>query len=270
MALSIRRLAKRSPIQFYFQRRSHARSCAPDPSGTEYPEVLMPLIRDGIHVLPGYLDPDTTTRIRDEVTPLLLRLRDGEEVGGARTASYPEFACFHLDDVERHSPATRVFSDDPMILSVMAAYGGGLGVPFNTRAELRSEPRKNEMVDDLHADTWKFRAKAMLYLTDVTEETSPFRYLAGSHVDQYWRLPRFAYDYLGHAFHSHPGVERFRLREAEKRYADPRFRQVLCTGPAGTLILFDTRGLHSATTLRKGRRIVLNRTFVLAEDLPAS
>ncbi|HUF90528.1 MAG TPA: hypothetical protein VMR66_11190 [Gemmatimonadota bacterium] len=42
---------------------------------------------------------------------------------------------------------------------------------------------------------------------------------------------------------------------------------MVCIGPAGTLILFDSRGLHSATTLKKGTRVVLNRSFVLAADL---
>jgi hypothetical protein len=265
----LRRLYRQSPVHFLRHGRSYTRSCLPDPSLTEHTEIVDTLVRDGICVLEGYLDSEATARIREEVGEVLFRLRDGEPVEGVPTTSYPAFACYHMDQVEHHSPASRVFTDDPMILSVAAAYGGGRAVPFNTRAELRSAPLKNELVDDLHADTWKFRFKAMLYLTDVTPETSPFRFLAGSHVGTNWPVRRFAYDYLGQAFHGHPGVERLRLAEAQRRYEDPRFRKMICTGPAGTVILFDTRGLHSATTLQSGSRMILNRTFVLKEELPA-
>ena len=222
-------------------------------------------MRNGIVVLPGYLETEATANIREELAPLLFRLRDGRVVEGARTTSYPEYACFHLDGVEHHAPSSRVFTEDPMILSVASAYGGGRGVPFNTRAELRSGPRKNKLVDDLHADTWMFRFKAMLYLTDVTEDTAPFRYLAGSHRDELWKISRFTYDFLGTAFHGSPWAERFRARQVLQRYEDPRFEKVLCTGTAGTLILFDARGIHSGTTLRSGNRMVLNRSFVLQE-----
>lgn len=268
MPPSARTLARYDPLRFHRDRREHALSCAPDPSLTEHTEILDVLIRDGICVLEGYLDPNATARIREEVSTVLFRLRDGEPVEGIPTSSYPEFACYHMEYVERYAPSSRVFTEDELILSVASAYGGGRALPFKTRAELRSEPRKNELVDDLHADTWRFRFKSMLYLTDVTLETSPFRYLAGSHVDTHWRFRRFAYDYLGHTFHGRPALERIRLAEAHRRYEDPRFRKMLCTGPAGTVILFDTRGLHSATTLKSGMRMILNRSFVLEEDLP--
>jgi hypothetical protein len=221
-------------------------------------------MRNGIVVLPGYLETEATANIREELAPLLFRLRDGKAVEGARTTSYPEYACFHLDGVEHHAPSSRVFTEDPMILSVASAYGGGRGVPFNTRAELRSGPRKNELVDDLHADTWMFRFKAMLYLTDVTEDTAPFRYLAGSHRDELWKikvhvrlpgngLPRFA---VGGAVSGPAGSAKIR-RPSVRKGALHRY--------PGTLILFDARGIHSGTTLRSGNRMVLNRSFVLQE-----
>ena len=268
MLQSHRRLSRYNPFRFHRLRRSYARSWAPDRNLTPHSEILEALIREGIYLKEGYLDSEITARIREEVSVTLLRLRDGDTVNDIPTTSYPAFACFHMEDVERYAPSSQIFSQDPVILSVAAAYGGGRGVPFNTRAELRSEPLKNELVDDLHADTWRFRLKAMLYLTDVTPETSPFRYLAGSHQDTHWPVRRFAYDYLGDVFDGHPTLQRVRLTEARRRYEDPRFRKMLCTGPAGTLILFDARGLHSATTLQKGSRIVLNRTFVLREERP--
>ena len=259
-------LKRRSPIHFYPRRRRYNSRCVPVTNGTQHDEILAALVRNGIVVLPTYLDSDATATILEELVPALFRLRDGEKLEGARATSYPEYACFHLDEVERHASSSRIFSDDPLILSVASAYGGGRGVPFNTRAELRSGPLKNELVDDLHADTWMFRFKAMLYLTDVTGDTAPFRYLVGSHRDEYWKFGRFVYDFLGATFQGSPRVERFRLGQASRRYEDPRFERMLCTGAAGTVILFDARGVHSGTTLRHGQRMVLNCTFVLDEE----
>jgi hypothetical protein len=258
-------MIRKDPLRFFFARRNHTRRYAPDPSKTEHRAILDTLVRDGICVIPDYMEPAAVEELRTEVGRLLRRVRDGEEIPGTRAFRYPEYACYHLDGAEAHAPKMTALLDDPMLLSVAAAYGGGRVVPRGVRAELRDEPLKNEMVDDLHADTWRFRFKAILYLTDVTEETSPFRFLPGTHRGDGWRVRRFGYDYLGHALHGYAPTERIRSAEAHRRLEASPERRV--TGPAGTLILFDTRGLHSATTLQSGTRMILVRTFVPEEDL---
>lgn len=156
-----------------------------------------------------------------------------------------------------------------MINAVANAYLGDRAVSFDVRAELRSEAKKNILVDDWHTDTWKHRFKAFLYLSDVAEENAPLRYLAGSHTGKNWRVRRFWLDYLRHAVGG-SSVNHYVARETASERHNPAFREVVCTGPAGTLILFDTRGIHRGSPLESGHRMVLNQGFVLKDDLSSA
>ena len=52
-------------------------------------------------------------------------------------------------------------------------------------------------------------------------------------------------------------------QEMERLQRDHGFRERVCTGPAGTLIFADFRGVHRATPVRTGRRVILNNCFGL-------
>jgi len=255
------------PVSFFLQWRAYGKSCRVDPTQTSHRQILDELTSAGICVLEGYLDRDTVNRVWDEISDPLMKLRDGQEIPGLQGSRYPEYGNYVLHHAESHSKSVLPFMKDPMIQSIANAFAGGSGVSFDLRAELRSEARENRLVDFWHADTWKFRFKAMLYLTDVTEENAPFRYLAGSHRSEPWPFRRFCLDYVSHAFQGQDFKERYCFREGERQRRDPLFREMICTAPAGTLILFDGRGLHSGTPLRKPPRMILNHTFVRQVDL---
>lgn len=76
-----------------------------------------------------------------------------------------------------------------------------------------------------HIDCTRPQVKAMLLLTDVGENDQRMDYIPGTHREN-WSLR----DY---------NTTRF-TEEQARSYGEP----LACIGPAGTLVLFDTNGLH--------------------------
>ncbi len=265
-----RRLIARDPVTFFLERRAYNKRHSVVPSLCAHRGILDEVIKSGICVIEEYVDRDAAAKIRSEVSDVLFRLREGRSLSGFRTTGYPEYGTYVLHQAERFSPSSSTFMKDAVIASVASALAGGRAVSYDMRAELRSEPGKNSLVDDWHRDTWKFRFKAMLYLTDVTVDNAPLRYLEGSHARRERRFGRFWLDYLGYAFEGEPVHARYAQREAAAEGRNPALHERVCTGPAGTLILFDTRGLHRGSPLIEPCRIILNHAFVVEDEVPSS
>jgi hypothetical protein len=84
------------------------------------------------------------------------------------------------------------------------------------------------------------QVRAMCYLTDVTLENGPLCY-----------VPR--------SIHNKRDFGRHTDKQFEKLY--PRGLWKFCTGPKGTVILFDTMGYHKGLPNLKGRREALIFTY---------
>ena len=127
----------------------------------------------------------------------------------------------------------------------------------------------------LHIDTTPRMAKCLVYLTDVGADSGPFCYVVASHeyrVGAVEALIRSAVDKSGLSA---------RDRETRRRFASlPRFlqkkadfgtdllpgdhgtrtllaKEAVMTGPAGSCILFDNRGVHRGGMVTEGRRVIL-------------
>jgi hypothetical protein len=113
-------------------------------------------------------------------------------------------------------------------------------------------------------DSWRYRFKAFLYLTDVSEENGAFVYVPRTHYGA-WRIP---YDLELNRYTSVRN-DTF-LKDVDSQFAGcllPHtagsiFRSVnttpqVITGFAGTLILFDARGIHKINPIKSGERKIL-------------
>lgn len=99
--------------------------------------------------------------------------------------------------------------------------------------------------------------KVFLYVTDVDENRGPFEYVRSS-------APGGRYGHLW------PWKEGEGIRPPEDELAEaisPKDR-VVCTGPAGTMILCDTSGFHRGGFARSAPRISAVWTFVSPESGP--
>jgi ectoine hydroxylase-related dioxygenase (phytanoyl-CoA dioxygenase family) len=116
---------------------------------------------------------------------------------------------------------------------------------------------------NFHMDDWKHRIKVMIYLHDVDEDNGPFSYLLGSHRFSKWRgLEEFKfYRYFDRSQVTGGGIASqvgaYSDQEVDLLKHRYGYEELKVLAPEGTIIIFDSKGLHRGYPLKKGIRKVL-------------
>lgn len=265
--LGLRNAYRRSPASPRFMARrlwyrAHAR----------LPPEDRPLVdafgRDGFVVLPGLLAPERLGVMRKTYLEHLERLdvnppidkhsrRGLSDVENNRTLDLGKFQtladleAFGVDRISGKDPLTwdaafLRFALDERILGIVAAHFGFRPV-LGACMALRTPVSRLQATDSSawHRDSdATFLGKAFLYLNDVDRETARFAYATGTHRERHAQWDgkhRLSDD----AFAEHVGRERW----------------VDFTGPAGTVILADTRGFHKGVPATKRHRDIFWATY---------
>jgi hypothetical protein len=103
-----------------------------------------------------------------------------------------------------------------------------------------------------HADTYKGKFKAFLYLTDVPDNSyGPFSYIRGSHKPS--NIQKKIRSIINSRVLNKPKTNALFVN---------RFNELKCTAPKGTLIIANQAGLHRGTPQEKGKvRMLLNTSY---------
>ncbi|MCU1278785.1 MAG: hypothetical protein JWM53_2331 [bacterium] len=150
--------------------------------------------------------------------------------------------------------AIRRFADDSACRALAAAYfnarGGDLvaRVPYYI-AEVMTPAEK---LESWHIDCLRPTMKCFLLLDDVGEEQAPLRYIEGSQrVDEQRRqlFYRIARGGLGAAYFDSNAAAEY----------DRTARHM--TAATGTLVAFDSRGIHAGSMCRRGARVALVNAY---------
>ncbi len=115
--------------------------------------------------------------------------------------------------------------------------------------------------DGWHRDSFYNQYKALLYLTDVTEDNGPFELLPRSH----------------HLRSVLIGIEKADLKYMQNRISNDevcRLEELLSTprktitGSAGTLVLFNSSSIHRGRPIQLGERLALTNYYIpVSRDL---
>lgn len=163
---------------------------------------------------------------------------DAPQLPDSHTFQIPErfvVSCPHLLDV----------ANDPKILAAVEGVFGckptlGCIVAWWSVPTADGKPRQAENfhrdVDDVNF------LKLFIYLTDVDRETGPHEYIRGSH-----NLPQMS------------DIKRHTDEEVLQTFGADRL--VRFVGPAGTMFLESTFGLHRGLPVRSGRRLILQLIY---------
>jgi hypothetical protein len=214
----------------------------------------MRVLEDGHHVVEDYLPVDECRHIIDEIERLF--------------AAHPELVRSHSDrrlfGVDTRSEAIRRFADDAELLSVASEVSGAECRNFSTLgARLDYTPGNLGSGESWHRDALSPQFKAIVYLTDVSEDDGPFQLVLESE-----RLIRTLNDIWVAGLQ--PDQQRLTEREVERLTRDPE-RLKTFTGRAGTLILVNAGAIHRGCPIRKGTRYALtNYYYRNSEITPAS
>lgn len=152
--------------------------------------------------------------------------------------------------VEADSPLLAL-ALEPAFLTLANAYLG-MRCLLRTVAVWLDVPTKEPPADTQlwHRDDDDFsHLKVFIYLSDVAEADGPFCYIPGTHPGGDRAVPA---EYN----------QRERISDAEMAAAVPPSAWQLCTGPAQTVVVADTRAFHKGLQPRRGHRrmIVLHYT----------
>lgn len=193
------------------------------------------LERDGIMILQDLVSREQLRSMQEAFAARLRRLRFSDVDGYEKTERYRDM----LQDILTLDQGFVDLALHPAVLAVLRDY---LGPRFRlTEAKGWRSLATRRSFHGWHADAWYDQVaaeeiprevKLALYLTDV--ETGEFQYIRGSHRKQH---PRSVLD------HEVEGIDPSRILRA--------------MGRAGTVILFDTSGIH-----RQGEPILEDRHAV--------
>ncbi len=212
-------------------------------------EVVRELKQKGALCLPSFFDAQSVKEMRAEADALLT-----EQIEG-------------VNSLDPH-PSGRMVWVTPQVFNErrFARLGEAFTSAFCREIAASYEPRckffrgamithdyKPCKITDIHFDASP-ALKFMVYLTDVDKDSAAFRYCLGSHRQN--RKLRNRYLLMGGQLKDIPNIpgpaEQIALTDLE--------------GPAGTLILFDTDGFHSAGSLKQGRERLLIRATTFRRD----
>lgn len=241
--------------KFFYQCRLQPDAVAVTAATTR--EYIRTLRAEGIVVIPNFFDAEVLARMREAVPP----------VAEFTKAEQGENSRFYRD--ARKFSAFAPFFESPIIRQVARSYISPSADIYRSFIGLKMPDNGGVSFEDFyHMDCWKQRVKAYLYLEDVGEDGAPMTYLKGSHRGS-WRLPMESR--LARLLRS--GVNGYTREESVFLgcfwpYEVMQLKQahgytdVTCTGKAGSLVIFDGRGLHHANKSSSQRRLILAMSWV--------
>ena len=209
--------------------------------------TLETLENEGFVVIHNWLDDKSVDLIRSQVSGLLENVRPVSPDENLKYWAFKDFGVYRLLDAYKHSEASKVFFDSLFIKSISQAYVSRDAIGYQKMAEIRPDVAKESIADGVHFDDWKIRFKAFLYLSDVDEASAPFCYYPGSHKHSQIRERKELEYFLEGKAGSYGYYSSSEIDEISKKF---NLSKVSCVGKKGSLILVDTRGLHSGTPLR--------------------
>ena len=210
----------------------------------------------GYYVFPHRLSPDVCDRIEQFALSTPARLRPRRE-GLPETALYdrdhPQAETYMFAEGDSlASPDIQALAADLSLLAVAQAYLGSqpiLDIVAFWWSTAYTQVASDEAAQLYHFDMDRIKwLKFFFYLTDVTPETGPHCYVAGSH-----KAGAGASELLSR------GYVRIPDEDMQKHYPPEAFVEI--TGPRGTIVAVDTRGFHKGKPLTTGERLLLQLEY---------
>lgn len=151
-----------------------------------------------------------------------------------------------------------LFATNKMIKKVgAAAVNSELDLQCTLAGKLYYKDKNTGSGGGWHRDSFSKQFKAIVYLTDVSEDNGPFQYIERSHQISQIHTVLFKMPKTKNA--------------ASTRYSESDIRKIvdICktrintyTASAGTLILVDPRGLHRGMPIKIGKRYALTNYLI--------
>jgi hypothetical protein len=223
-------------------------------------QVTTRLRDDGYYVFEQKLPAEFVASLMQTALTRTCQIRPRDEetsstspVTGVYDRTTPRGIIYDIDPDDLVNDAdVQALMADASVLSVAQAYLGSspvldtVNMWWTTAASSRADSNAAQLYHfDMDHVRW---LKFFVYLTDVGPDNGPHCFVAGSHSTG--GIPR---DFLSRGY--------VRLTDEEVAQAYPADRLVTITGPAGTILAVDTRGLHKGAPVRTADRLMFEMEF---------
>lgn len=206
-------------------------------------DALETLKRDGIVILPEFVDPNAVTEMRRVVDESITQGRfryGGGKIGFEEPPpNAGSIARMNVLDATLCSRCFIRYALDDFIVKVVNAYLGLDSILAGIVA-YRTQPTQTSPKESFlwHYDNTPLQVKAICYLTEVAEDDGPLAFVTGTH----------------------------RRRSVAATYEETRYDEskipvegrILCVGKPGTVLIVDTSGVHRAMPNKRGHRDVVS------------
>ena len=188
---------------------------------------------------------------------LLLSIDEIDKTINSADISGSDYRTF---GAEKKSPTIKhLFSDHKLLLDAACKYLYSDTILQTTlAAKLTFQPDNLGSGQGWHRDSYSKQFKAMVYLSDVGEDSGPFEYLLGSH-----RYGKIIHEIMikkkdGRLL-SHSRFTDDEIHDLKQKLS---LKSVKYVAKKGTVILFDSRGLHRGSPIKSGYRYALTNYYV--------
>lgn len=229
--------------------------------GAERSAVLRRLRREGYCVLPTRLDAATVARLNVAARQLSYRTKDRfsetvpEVLDGVDPFRPPQCGgAYASPDELLSAPEFKDLMDDPLIRALATDYLETPAEAINATLwySFSSKSASSELAQLFHYDLDTIRwLKVFYYLNDVSEANGPHEYVEGSHVPGAKNMDLLARGYARIPDDDIDSMQRGPVRSV--------------VGPAGTVILGDTRAFHKGKLVNSGHRLIFQPIYAASK-----
>jgi hypothetical protein len=221
-------------------------------NATAIERIMSELSSNGYSLLPFKLAPGIVAQLQAETRGFTYRLKGGAQSGQQVTGidlSNPPKTISAYSDTAPSEAMQRIINDE--LLTYIASQH--LGTPAKAIDStlwytFPNPVASSETAQLFHYDLDTIRwVKVFVYLSDVGPQNGPHEYVAGTHLPQNKAQQIMVKEYA-------------RISDAEiDQYYPGRRRQV--SGPAGTVIIGDTRCFHKGNAVAAGHRLIFSPIY---------
>tara|TARA_B100000965_G_scaffold28469_1_gene21087 strand:- start:5582 stop:6658 length:1077 start_codon:yes stop_codon:yes gene_type:complete len=239
------------------------------------------LDKNGYVIVENVFESDTLNKINKSLSKIIDKevdhlkdLRRNSKsllISDAPTKNVEGLKCVHniadgiirIWNVDNYLPEIKQNIDASEIFSICNSYLSGKAGPSNIYIDIKSIPDAYDSSCEPHSDSAFKICKVFIALEDITLDNAPFLYFKGSHKPHHFRLLKDLMHFSHHnnkyhdSFAAFNYMGMFKFAESENSYFEP----VTVELKAGDAIITDTRGIHAATSLKKGRRVQLGLVY---------
>lgn len=225
----------------------------PEVTSADIALITGSLKSDGYAVLPWTLPADMIAAANEEARSFSYRLKGGDDSGkqiaGIDPASPPKCISAYSDTAL--TPTLKAIADDELLNFIACSHLGADARAIDSTFwyTFPNPVASSETAQLFHYDLDTIRwVKVFVYLSDVGEANGPHEYVAGTHLAE----NKYSDVLLGKEY------ARITDAEIDKHYPGRRKR---ITGPAGTIIVGDTRCFHKGNSVDAEHRLIFSPIY---------